>query len=296
MLGPATAHRSLRVLAAATILGLVVWSPPAADGVSSGHGSHVHQTAPVPMHAPRPVLHGGVSPHPSGRADAGGRAVAHRSGGKPVDSREAAAGAPSARLFRTGYDSWEPTMGVTDDGVFFNATLEYGGVVVRSADGGKSWKTVFDRHKFTADPYMFVDQDTNRVFANDYVIPCHLVSFSDDDGKTWTTGAPAGCYDNADHQTLFAGPAPDGGTAPIGYENVVYLCSIGGGVSIGSTVSWCSKSLDGGLTFVPTGAPAFTDDPRQSGDYGVPGLCNGANAHGFVGRDGTVYLPRGWCG
>lgn len=203
---------------------------------------------------------------------------------------------PEARLFRTGYDTWEPTMGVTDEGVFFNASLDYGGVIVGSLDGGKSWDTVFDGHKFTADPYMFVDEDTGRIFANDYAIPCHLVSFSDDDGKTWTTGTPAGCYDNADHQTLFAGPPPEGGVEPVGYENVVYLCAIGFGASAASAGSWCSKSLDGGMTFVPTGAPAFTDDPRQSGDFGVPGLCNGANAHGFAGPDGTVYLPRGWCG
>ena len=271
-------------------------NPSSQGGPSDAFHAYLHRVAPPGLHGPRPVLHGGISPDPTGRDGAGGRAIAHYSDGIAIRSEHLAASGPTARLYRTGYDSWEPTMGVTKNGVFFNATKDAGGIIVRSTDGGKSWETVFDRHVFTADPYMFVDQDTGRVFANDYAIPCHLLSFSDDNGESWTTGTPAGCYDNADHQTLFAGPPPEGGPAPIGYENIVYLCSIGAGVSVASTVSWCSKSLDGGLTFIPTGAPAFTDDPRQTGDFGVPGLCNGANAHGFVGRDGSVYLPRGWCG
>ena len=288
------------LLVAVAIVALVVLAPwSRVPATVDTHGTHSHgmPTMPVGMHAPRGVLHGGVSPDPTGREGAGGLAIAHRKGGVPITAPEVAAAGPKARLFRTGYDSWEPTMGVTKKGsVFFNALSGPGGVIVRSNDGGKSWKSVFEGHVFTADPYMFVDERTNRVFANDYVPPCHLVSFSDDDGKTWTTATPAGCYDAADHQTLFAGPPPEGGIPPQGYPNVVYLCSISGGISIASTTSSCSKSLDGGLTFVPTGAPAFFDDPRQSGDYGVPGLCNGANAHGYVGPDGTVYLPRGWCG
>lgn len=256
----------------------------------------VQPTVPLGMHAPRKVLHDGVSPDPTGRMGAGGVAVAHKIGGVPVTSGRIAGSAPKARLFRTGYDAWEPTMGVTKKGVFFNPMGGNAYYAVRSTDGGKSWKKVFDGHAFSADPYMFVDQDTDRIFINDYAPPCHLVSWSDDNGKSWTTGSPAGCYDNADHQTLFAGPPPEGGVESQDYPNRVYLCSMGAGISVGSAVSWCSKSLDGGMTFVPTGAPAYNDDPQQSGDAGVPGRCNGANAHGFVGRDGTVYLPRGWCG
>ncbi len=262
----------------------------------AGH-AHVHPMMHAGLHTYRShPLHKGISPDPSGRAGAGGLAVAHRAGGVPIRSKTVAASAPKARLFRTGYDSWEPTLGVTEKGVFFNA---FGGTAyyaVRSTDGGKSWKEVFGGHVISADPYMFVDQDTDRVFINDYAPPCHFVSFSDDNGKTWTTAPPAGCYDNADHQTLFAGPPPKDGLSARGYPNVVYLCSIGAGISLGSAMSWCSKSLDGGLTFIPTGAPAYTDDPRHEGDLGIPGRCNGANAHGWVGRDGTVYLPRGWCG
>ena len=291
-------HRWL-ALAMAAVVAATVALVVARDGATAhsdpGYG-HVHPTVPAGMGARHDVWHDGVSPDPTGRAGAGGLAVAHRIGGVPVRSPAVIANGPKSRLLRTGYDAWEPTMGVTKKGVFFNPSGADAYLVVRSTDGGKSWKEVFDGHFFSADPYMFVDQDTDRVFINDYAPPCHLVSFSDDEGKTWTTAPPVGCYDNADHQTLFAGPPPEGGAEPSGYKNVVYLCSMGGGVSVASAVSLCSKSLDGGMTFVPTGAPAFHDDPRYTGDFGIPSRCNGANAHGFVGRDGTVYLPRGWCG
>lgn len=290
--------RSLAVAVVATVVAsiFVIARGYADDSGPGTRSTHTHPMMPVGMHASRGVLHHGVSPDPTGRLGAGGLAIAHRAGGEEIGSSHVVDRGPKARLFRTGYDAWEPTMGVTKNGVFFNALGENGSLVVRSTDQGKTWKTVHNEHVFTADPYMFVDQDTNRVFNNDYVPPCHLVSYSDDDGGSWTMGAPAGCYDNADHQTLFAGPAPEGGMEPSGYKNVVYLCAIGGGISAASTVSACSKSLDGGMTFIPTGAPAFYDDPTQTGDFGIPGLCNGANAHGYAGPDGTVYLPRGWCG
>jgi hypothetical protein len=235
---------------------------------------------------------------PTGRIGSGGIAIAHHSGATAITTGRAANNGPDARLYRTGFGSWEPTMGITEEGNVFINALGDGNIplIVASQDEGASWDVVFDGHDFTADPYMYVDPDTSRVFANDLIPPCHLISHSSDEGETWTTAPPAGCGINEDHQTIFAGPPPEGGEEPQGYKNVVYLCSIGLGISIASAGSVCSKSLDGGTTFVPTGSPAFTDDPRQSGDYGVPGLCNGANAHGFVGPDGVVYLPRGWCG
>ena len=284
------------VVVTALLLAFGPWgSVPTVGDTHAGH-DHGTPTMPVGMHAVRGVLHGGISPDPTGRTGSGGLATAHRAGGVEIARTSIVSAGPKARLFRTGYDSWEPTMGVTKEGVFFNALGGEAFYAVRSTDGGKSWKEVFGGHAFSADPYMFVDQDTDRVFINDYAPPCHLVSFSDDNGKTWTTAPPAGCYDNADHQTLFAGPPPEGGLASQEYPNIVYLCAIGAGISVGSAASVCSKSLDGGLTFVPTGAPAYNDDPQHTGDASIPGRCNGANAHGYVGDDGTVYLPRGWCG
>jgi hypothetical protein len=59
----------------------------------------------------------------------------------------------------------------------------------------------------------------------------------------------------------------------------------------------CVKSLDGGDAFMLTGTPAYGPNPdADTGTFGIPGVCDGATGHGAVGPDGTVYLPRGWCG
>lgn len=284
----------LLTVAVATAFGLTAL-PDVLAGSHQHEASHRHRQTMPDLDLFDPSAFGPAERDPSGQEGSGGRAVAHRSGGRQIGN---AAAGPDARLFRTGFGSFEPTLGVTKDGsLFTNALGEMGEpLVIRSSDEGGSWEMVFDGHGITADPYLYVDPDTSRIFANDLLPPCHLISHSDDLGETWTTAPPASCGFNEDHQTIFSGPAPEGGTEPEGYPNVVYLCSLGGGISIASTASVCSKSLDGGVTFLPTGAPAFNDDPRQSGDFGVPGLCNGANAHGYVGPDGTVYLPRGWCG
>lgn len=259
-----------------------------------------HQHMPPVDFSPADTYIDQDEPDPTGEQGSGGRAVAHYAGGRAIATPLVVAKAPDARLYRTGFSSWEPTMGITKSGAIFFNTLDFdtnAPVIVRSTDEGATWEPVFDGHQITADPYMFVDYDTGRVFANDLIPPCHLISHSDDDGETWTTAPPAGCGYNEDHQTVFAGPPPEGGDAPDDYPNVIYLCSISDGISIASAGSACSKSLDGGVTFLPTGQQPYTNDPTQpAGDFGLPGVCNGANAHGFVGPDGTVYLPRGWCG
>ncbi|MGH2737103.1 MAG: sialidase family protein, partial [Actinomycetota bacterium] len=143
----------------------------------------------------------------TGRTGSGGRAVAHRAGGRTVRSPRLTRMAPDARLHRTGYASFEPTMGVTRRGTLvLNGMGETGEpLVIRSDDEGRTWKTAFDGHGFTADPYLYVDPDTSRIFANDFLIPtCHLISTSDDEGKSWTTSPPAACGHNEDHQTVFA--------------------------------------------------------------------------------------------
>lgn len=166
-------------------------------------------------------------------------------------------------------------MGITKTGaVFFNTLGDGGGApaIVRSTDEGASWEAVFDRHEITADPYMYVDYDTGRIFANDLIPPCHLISYSDD-GDTWTTAPAAGCGYNEDHQTVFGGPPPEGGAKPSDYPNVIYLCSISDGISIASAGSACSKSLDGGVTFTPA-----DDDCAARREGGVaPGMTIGAS-------------------
>jgi hypothetical protein len=205
-------------------------------------------------------------------------------------------------LFDTGVSSFEPTMGITRNGaVFMNGSDASGQVVVRSTDAGASWHVTAPRlaghssHITSDDPYMFVDEGTGRVFWSDFLLACSEVSVSDDLGATWTTTPVGGCG-HADHQSMFAGRPRTSTTH--GYSNVVYYCSEITGQSIASAASGCSKSVDGGLTYLPTGSPAYSDDMvgQRKGDYGVPGVCGGFLGHGSAGPDGTIYLPRGWCG
>jgi hypothetical protein len=212
-------------------------------------------------------------------------------------------------LVETGFRAFEPTLGIGPDGALFVDAFTADPVrdapafpeVVRTTDHGTTWERVSPQlagtnsHPTSEDPYLYVDKDTGRVFSIDLLptIMCAEISFSDDAGTTWTTTV-GGCR-HADHETVFAGPPVT--SHPSGYPNVVYYCSESDGASLYGLASACSKSLDGGLTWLPTGAPAFFDDPSAGpGDYGIPGNCGPPHGHGFVGRDGTVYLPRGWCG
>lgn len=241
------------------------------------------------------------------------RAVSHRAGGEFLGER----GDVRGRMDQVSAQAFEPTLGVTENGsVLYQAWTiglnEAPPRVLRSTDEGESWEDVspkvgpLQRHRNSNDPYLHVDPDTSRVFTIDYQINpvptavCHELSFTDDvDGTAeapdWTTTAVCG---EADFQKLFTGPPVTSPT--VGYDNVVYVCAVNGGVEveigIASVMTTCSKSLDGGLTFVPTGTPPFTDDPEQTDGVGIHGHCTGHAGPGDVGPDGTVYVPRGGCG
>ncbi|MGH2747345.1 MAG: sialidase family protein, partial [Actinomycetota bacterium] len=136
------------------------------------------------------------------------------------------------------------------------------------------------------DPYTWVDPDTGRVYTIDLTVACSYLSFTDDGGDSWITNPLACGRPVNDHQTLFSGPPAI--TTTVAYDNVVYYCWND------VATSSCSRSLDGGISFAPTGSPAFPGyDPEGEGE---DNFCGGLHAHGHVGRDGTVYLPRGYCG
>jgi hypothetical protein len=215
---------------------------------------------------------------------------------------------PVLYVSHTGHPAAEPTLGITPDGaVFFQAEDVTNGVspvsdILRSSDDGRTWQVVspmlgpIRRHPQSEDPYLYVDPVTGRVFTADLFIPgCSELSWSDDGGTTWTTSI-AGCG-TFDHETIFAGPPVT--SHPRGYPNVVYYCAIDGGAAIPtSTMTVCEKSLDGGLTWIPTGRPPYVADPggQPDGTYGIAGACDGGTGHGIVAPDGTIYLPRGYCG
>ena len=163
--------------------------------------------------------------------------------------------------------------------------------VVASRDRGSTWDVTWptdedekSKYAYAIDPYLYVDPRTDRVFVTGLPLGCAPIAFTDDGGESWSADHPI--CGPVDHETLFAGPPVTSETD--GYPNIVYFCA-----NVGTDVPWsntCSKSLDGGLTFLPTGDPAFPsrfDDPLS---------CIGAHGHGVAGSGGAIYLPRVWCG
>jgi hypothetical protein len=236
---------------------------------------------------------------------------AYRAGGS-----ETAAAAGQICTGETGEVSGEPTVGVTARGtvLLYPAYVQHPGTsytrpaVAISHDRGRTFAlvtpTVADAvptHPVDLDPYMYVDPLTSRIFVESNTTGnCDVLSFSDDDGATWAVTTLAGCV-TFDHENVFAGPPPRGGPAPTGYPNVVYRCAYSTG-AFGTlhTSDACQKSLDGGVTWVLTGMPAFVYDPQRfAADPDVsttPYGCMDQLGHGVVGPDGTVYLPAGICG
>lgn len=249
------------------------------------------------MEIPVPHIPKGVTPadqRVSVAADSGPAAVTYHAGGKILERNAS----PVPRLYRTGFGAGEPTLGVTKDGSIFFQHLAGAPLVARTQDGGKTWKDVSPelngrkRHPDSLDPFLYVDYDTGRVFTYDFLFGCSEISFTDDLGKSWST-TTLNCGE-MDHQNLFSAVPVSSPT--VGYDKVVYTCSTQAGATIYSVTTMCLKSLDGGMSWTPTGSPPFTTDRQKENDLGVDGYCHGAVGHGFGGPDGTIYVPKGLCG
>lgn len=207
-----------------------------------------------------------------------------------------------------GRDSAEPTLGVDKKGRVFYASGAFDAlpkesprnsartVIMRSTDGGKTFQetqpplipgTTVDGHPATLDPYVYVEEDTGRVFDIDLALAGgSYIDYTDDGGKTWSKGAATSAGAN-DHQTLFAGPVPpESGlrTLDSAFPEILYYCvnEVAG--------AFCSRSLDGGKTFTNQGAPAF------AGVNSGGGVCGGLHGHLATDSKGRVFLPKGHCG
>ena len=222
-------------------------------------------------------------------------AVAHRPSGAVVKERRR--WIPC--VYRTGRRAMEPSLAFASDGRLLFQAWELrtgfpGGAppmpaLLRREFGG-AWSDVSPggagTHPTSLDPYMHVDRATGRIFTLDWIahgVPfCSTLSFSDDNGDSWTT-TPLACG-GFDGESIGTGPPVT--SRPIGYPNLVYYCT---GASLGSgdplTTPSCSKSLDGGLTFLPTGGI-----PYQL--TGAEGIFPGWAGDPTVGPDGTLYLPK----
>ncbi|MGH2805999.1 MAG: sialidase family protein [Actinomycetota bacterium] len=237
-----------------------------------------------------------AAPPEAGTMLRGPATIRHFQGGRGA---KRVRGTGVGRTIYTGVTAFEPTMGIDKKGNIFYQGAELPTphpfpIVVVSRDGGRSWDEVTPQtHALTQDPFLYVDARTGRTFTADLQDPaCATVSHTDDVGRSWTTSEACGLND---HQNISAGPPVTSPT--VGYPNVVYMCAVDAGLGTYSTVSACLKSLDGGITWVRTGSPAYTADPRhEQGNFGIPGLCGGTTGHGYVDSKGTLYLPSGWCG
>src|SRR4051794_4037746 len=82
--------------------------------------------------------------HPRSSTFAGPRGIAHHANGQAIRSAAAQAKAPKPLLYRTGFTSSEPMIGVTKKGVVYSdafASNTRPGVV-RSMDSGATWTDV----------------------------------------------------------------------------------------------------------------------------------------------------------
>ena len=269
-----------------------------ATTIAVGVGAHDHSAVPHHSHPHlMPVDLRASLTQPSGSLDTGwvlgGQTIAYSE--RDSGARRVPAG--GGKMSYTGTGSWEPTLGIDKKGnIFFQGTPFATDVnVMVSRDGGGSWEEITPpTHNHTMDPLVWVDKSTGRAFTADLTWPCLTVSHTDDVGESWMTSEVCGV---TDHQNMFAGPPVSSPT--VGYPNIVYMCAMDGGAgSPSSTTTSCVKSLDGGVVWTRTGAPAYpSGDPRHEGGTGnVPGLCDGGTGHGVADSRGVLYLPRGWCG
>jgi hypothetical protein len=202
-----------------------------------------------------------------------------------------------------GRRSLEPTIGVDTAGNAFYAASWHDDSpsmalpiteVRRSKDGGATWENIspqipgteHENPPVNADPYVFVDQDTDRVFNPEAAGACLYMHISDDAGDTWLTN-PVVCGGvNVDHQSFEAGPFPPAfAQARTIYPNVLWYCSNQ------VVASQCSKSLDGGIGWAPSPTPAYPGFDQAAG-----GMCGGLAGHVEIDSQGRVALPKGHCG
>jgi hypothetical protein len=214
-----------------------------------------------------------------------------------------------------GRNAAEPTLGVDRKGAIFMVASAFDALpaglpknepktlVMRSTDGGRSFQVDqpnlagINTQNVSTDPYMYVEPTTGRVFDLDLqgLNGAHL-SYSADGGQTWNESLLATAGAN-DHQTLVAGPAPEGTLLPLtdpSFPRVLYYCT--NAVAFGS----CARSFDGGRVFTQanqTGYQAVNAEYLLNFDFDHnEGICGSLHGHAVTDRSGRLFIPRGYCG
>ena len=116
----------------------------------------------------------------------------------------------------------------------------------------------------TLDPYIYVEENSGRVFDLDLLVASSALSFSDDGGETWQGPFPTSATSAVnDHQTLFAGPPPAGFDKALltdpKFQEILYYCF--NRVADSS----CTRSFDGGRTFTNAGIAYPGVNPDRPG-------------------------------
>ncbi|MCU1594389.1 MAG: hypothetical protein JWO12_1781 [Frankiales bacterium] len=170
----------------------------------------------------------------------------------------------------------EPSLGVNGStgAMMYMAGTNTLKLVVNAAGVGTWTDVTPPGSAFNIDPIASTDRTTGRTFAGGLAGECSALSYSDNDGGSWTQMGNA-CTGVVDHESIGSGPWK--GAAPLGstYSHAVYYCAQNGNDA-------CVTSSNGGLTF---GAPTL-----------VSGACSSLHGHVKVSADGTAYLPNAHCG
>jgi hypothetical protein len=201
-----------------------------------------------------------------------------------------------------GRNAAEPTIGVDAKNAAFYAAATFDGVgglarteLLRSKNNGNTWTKVTppvvagQSLPVTLDPYVYVEENSGRVFNLDLYVAGAYLSFSDDQGQTWTTNPIVRTKGLNDHQTLFAGPPPVGFNRALltdpKFQEILYYC-------VNEVAdSACARSFDGGRTFTETNIAYPGVEPMEGGAF-----CGGLHGHVAADRLGNVFLPKGHCG
>jgi hypothetical protein len=146
------------------------------------------------------------------------------------------------------------------------------------------------------------DPDSGALYKVNYTAGCLSVFASFDDGETWRWN-PRMCDIPAiitDHPTVFVGPRVPC-CIPTRTYNPVYVCyNTLGGVDPRTYVGYdlesaCSRSDDGGLTFLPIGAPEADGGPCEE-FTGLTGFGTGSFHSRRPPAYSPVFLPVARCG
>jgi hypothetical protein len=207
------------------------------------------------------------------------------------------------RVTTTSGPASEPTVGVNRRGVAFVAGAGFDGTIpiighshlYRQMLSGEQWQQLdpgaVSQYAFDPgndlDPYVYVEPDTGRVFFAPLAGAGTYLNWSDDEGATWSSSFISAVGVN-DHQTLVAAAPRPGAGAPQPsdpkFPKVLYYC-------VNAVYSDpCSRSSDGGRTFVPVGDAYYGTEPT------VPGCASALMGQLAADGEGRIFLPSGHCG